>query len=180
MNKFEKPIPDPSPIKPEYVNFSWNEFVPMDSVLPPQFVGILMMNKNLDILNTRNGKITKVDNYKKDCYGYQYYNSTIGDVSISFKIHRKGADLFLVNDNPAEKIFIDHCNRDPSDCRLTNFRHATPKENAENSTPRKENDRNFLRKTTLDGSFVEDIPYTHLSYAQRSNIFTCMRKWGEI
>ena len=77
--------------------------------------------------------------------GISYY----GYVSVSlnqknYLKHRIIALQFIPNDEPDDKPFIDHQNRNRADNRLTNLRWVSAKENSKNKTSNKSHQYNFI------------------------------------
>ncbi|KAK8843695.1 hypothetical protein M9Y10_024758 [Tritrichomonas musculus] len=62
--------------------------------------------------------------------------------------HRIIAKQFLLNDDPENKIYIDHINKNRADYHLSNLRWCTPSEN----------NRNASSRNGVSYEFIDDIP----------------------
>lgn len=77
-----------------------------------------------------------------------------------YAIHRLLAITFLVNDDPNNKIEVDHINRDCFDYSLINLRWVSSSENKKNRTLSKENNENYyllINNDKIIGTSLEKI-----------------------
>lgn len=173
----EKEIPIPSPIKPEYKDAPIDQFFPLDDVLPPEFYGCYMGNKLCHILSTKTGKIRK--NLKGSKYSvYPQASISNGKYKKLIKLHILFSKKFLINDDPKNKTIVDHCDRNPLNVSLLNFRWSTIEENNRN-TRSKNRDRYLFRVFSLDDVNLEnplyEIPFSKLSHSKISYIGKVMK-----
>lgn len=173
-------LPSPSPIKSEYEDLPWDEFVSLDDVLEPELAGCYMGNKNCELLTTSTGKITKPGEYYFDGT-YPSKNLSHGEYMFNKKIHIIFGDKFLINDDPINKTIVDHCDGNPLNLSLLNLRHVTPQENVQNSRP-KNRDRYVFRvyaETDINHENVlEEHKFSEFTHRQLSYIGELMKKKG--
>lgn len=72
-----------------------------------------------------------------DALGYHKVSLNLGAGQKSYAVHRLVAKLFV--DRPADKYFVDHIDRDPSNNHYENLRWVTNSENQKNSNLRADN-----------------------------------------
>ena len=64
--------------------------------------------------------------------GYCSVVLPVDNKQISFRVNRLVATAFCENDNPQEKIFVDHIDRNRKNNNYLNLRWVTPQENSKN------------------------------------------------
>lgn len=121
-------------IKEEYKNLRDDEFVPLTCV-KDEYLGKFMINKlgqvkNLMKKTNKGGLILKVTPRPND-YPVVTLGLEKGD-KLAVRIHLLLAKTFLENDDPENKVEVDHIDRDISNYKLDNLRWVTKSENKMN------------------------------------------------
>jgi len=117
--------------------------------------------KNGNIENIKSKRILKT---QKDKDGYETTKLYLNGKYKRFKIHRLLGLCYL--DNPYNKLFIDHINRDKSDNRIENLRWVDKSENNSNRSAYK-NSKLKERYITI----TENRGYTYYLLTMRKDNF---------
>lgn len=153
-------------IKPEYINISDTEFVPLtENEVEKDFAGLYEINKKGEVRNVktkRNLKIKKSNYYPKLCF----YNKNIRK---NYRIHVLLAKKFISNDNPNEKIYVDHIDRDINNYSLENLRWVTINENNKNRKISK-NNYFYIKRKEKNGPIIDKVPFSSIETKIRKSI----------
>ena len=158
-------------IKEEYENISNEEFVSLDKAVDPIFKNRYVINKLGWIKNKKTKIITKAFNTS---IRYPRVSFRVGNIKKTYSIHILLAKIFLINDDPDNKIQVDHIDRNPLNYSLSNLRWVTVKENLENRSSTKSNYMVF-RKYDENNKFLEEIKYSDLPADEISRISNSIR-----
>lgn len=173
-----KGIIQPSPIKKEYLEAPMDKFFPLDNRIDPIFKGLYMINMYGDILNISTGEIRKAKNIKVTAgRRSQVVSFRRGKIKKNYYLHRLKGEMFLENDDPINKIQIDHIDRNPSNHDLSNLRWVTSKENLSNRRDTISKTK-YFDKYDENGNFIERIFYKDkiFSKKERDIILTYIKK----
>lgn len=173
IRKLEKP--KPSPIKEEYKFIPKKKWVPLDPVLPKELHGRYLANLAGEIKNIKTGKIWTLKTYKVDKRGYQriWLSNSKLKFKKTYKVYRLLALLFLHNDDPVNKTFVDHIDRNPSNSKLSNLRWVTPSENNKNKSERRK--RFIIRASTLDFNLISEEDFRYISKSMKAKIASAIK-----
>lgn len=96
-----------------------------------------------------------IDEEDVDCVSLYYWHMAKDGYVISTSSHRKKLRLhnFIMRFEPQKKVFIDHINRNPLDCRKCNLRLVTAQQNSMNKS---------IQKNSTTG-------YAGVTFSKRSN-----------
>ena len=122
-----------------------------------EFVPLRNFEKEYEILNVYPYTIRKKNNHyelKETDNGNGYKRVTLNGIK-KYK-HRIIAEQFLINDDPLNKILVDHINRDRNDNHLSNLRFVTPSENMKNRTLKGNNIFNYVDEISDDAIAITD------------------------
>jgi hypothetical protein len=104
---------------------------------------------NYSVSNTGLVKHTRLDRlltgYNRN--GYLLVTIKKDNVGIARLVHRIVASAFIANDDPVNRIYVDHIDTDPRNNLVSNLRWVTPKENMNNDLTRQHISDGHMRKT---------------------------------
>lgn len=119
-------------IKEEYKNIPDNMFISI-SYFSGKDIDInnkYEINKLGEIRNKNTGKLLK-HSYSNSYPSVILYGNT-REKRKSIAVHILLANVFIVNDDPVNKIFVDHIDQQKDNLSLNNLRFVTPSENSRN------------------------------------------------
>jgi hypothetical protein len=93
----------------------------------PGWKGYYKINIHCEVLSLKRNKLLYIN--KTNANGYNYVNLNKNGKGNKYSIHRLMALTFLVNDDPINKIWVNHKNGNKGDNSLTNLEWITPKDN---------------------------------------------------
>ncbi len=104
---------------------------------------------NYSVSNTGLVKHTRLDRLLTGYNRNGYLQVTIkkDNVGIARLVHRLVASAFISNDDPVNRIYVDHIDTDPRNNLVSNLRWVTPKENMNNDLTRQNISAGHMRKT---------------------------------
>lgn len=104
---------------------------------------------NYSVSNTGLVKHTRLDRLLTGYNRNGYLQVTIrqGDIGIARLVHRLVATAFIHNDDPVNRIYVDHIDTDPRNNCVSNLRWTTPKENMNNELTRQNISAGHMRKS---------------------------------
>jgi hypothetical protein len=115
------------------------------------YENIYMINIKGEILNIKKNKFLKPDTSSK------YYRIPLSKNGKTNKqmLHRLIAIHFIHNDDPLNKIFVDHINRNMLDNRVENLRWITQSDNCFNTKKKINNNSGFKNITIINNKHKE-------------------------
>nr|WBF70927.1 hypothetical protein [Megavirus caiporensis] len=120
------------------------------------------------IRDSKNGKI-KPRNIRSG-YLNIIFSSKETNKIISKKIHRLVAETFIKNDDPENKIVVNHINGDKYDCRVSNLEWTTYADNAQHAVNNELTPKNIKGVIKYDIDTGEDIKkYDSILEASKKN-----------
>ena len=84
-----------------------------------------------------------------------FYNKNIQG---NYLVHVLLAKKFISNDNPNEKIYVDHIDRDANNYSLENLRWVTVSENNKNRKISK-NNYFYIKRKEKNGPIIDKVPF---------------------
>ncbi len=104
---------------------------------------------NYSVSNTGLVKHTRLDRLLTGYNRNGYLQVTIkkDGVGIARLVHRLVASAFIANDDPVNRIYVDHIDTDPRNNLVSNLRWVTPKENMNNELTRQNISAGHMRKS---------------------------------
>lgn len=104
---------------------------------------------NYSVSNTGLVKHARLDRLLTGYNRNGYLQVTIkkDGVGIARLVHRLVAFAFIVNDDPVNRIYVDHIDTDPRNNLVSNLRWVTPKENMNNDLTRQNISAGHMRKS---------------------------------
>lgn len=116
-------------IKEEYKDIPDTEFVPLKEGIDPVFWDKYEINKDGEIRHVKNGLRSFYQNGN-----YLVINLYSGkSTSKTYRVNVLVAKTFIVNDNPAKYVLVDHIDRDTLNNNVENLRWIDPRGNRLNS-----------------------------------------------
>lgn len=97
-------------------------------------------------------------------------------ISRCFFHHVLLALTFLINDNPKEKVYIDHINGKRDDNSLSNLRFVTASENNRNRKNSRKENIYYIKRKIKTGPIIETIPSYSLSTKVKHKISTSINR----
>lgn len=161
-------------IKDEYKDLPEDEFVPLDDAIDPIFSGEYLINKLGWIKTVSTGKIRK--SFYIDPGGYPVVSFRKSKTKRLYHVHRLVALIFIFNENPEEKIFVDHINHDRKNFSIQNLRWVTPSENKLNSSTSKPRKQRYYIKLDNSGNELEKLDSTSISHSMKVNINNSVKR----
>ena len=159
-------------IKPEYKNIPDTEFVPLtENEVGEYFAGLYEINKKGEVRNVKTKRTLKIVNSNS----YPRLVLSLKKTYKSCYIHNLLARTFILNDNPKEKIYVDHINRNVNDYSLENLRWVTASENNKN---RKISMNNYfyIKRKEKNGPIIDKVPVSSIESKVRNNINSSIKK----
>jgi hypothetical protein len=117
---------------------------------------------NYSVSNTGLVKLTRLNRllsgYNRN--GYLQVSIRKDDATIARLVHRIVATEFIPNDDPINRIYVDHIDTDPRNNNVSNLRWVTPKENMNNE----------ITKINISNSHKKKMPNVYQVEIQSGNM----------
>lgn len=112
-----------------------NEFYKHLNKTIPGWKGYYKINSRGQVLSLARGKGNysrlkdKLLNVRNSANGYSYYGLSRDKKTFTLPVHRLMAQTFLINDDPINKVWVNHINGNKRDNSIVNLEWITPKDN---------------------------------------------------
>lgn len=150
------------------------EFIPLEKGVSENIKGLYLINEFGIIKRIKDGKIFSiVKNTHKGGDGYPKVYLTRSDNSReSYPIHRLIAFNFIPNDNPSEKSFVDHIDRNKQNFKKSNLRWVDSSNNMKNRKfNKKETNRLIFLKKDNNKNIIEVLYPKDIKDSCRQSIY---------
>lgn len=160
-------------IKPEYKNIPDTEFIPLtENEVGEDLAGLYEINKKGEVRRVKTKKILKNNNSASYPRLHLYYKN----IGKTFRVHILLAKKFIFNDNPNEKIYVDHIDRNTNNYSLENLRWVTASENNTNRNKGLRKNCFYIKRKEKNGPIIDKVPISSIESKVRNNINSSIKK----
>lgn len=146
-------------IKDKFKNIPDTEFVRIEGIPENYSIGYVI-NKKGEVKGLKFKKILSTDSFDSNSYPFvTLYSSDVSEPSLHCYVHRLVALTFIVNDDPENKIEVDHIDRSTTNFNVNNLRWVTREENLKNSKKSSKFEQCFYQKLDDNGNVLESISF---------------------